>query len=432
MSKRMSFPCAATVFAALCMTPAPSRADDRDEGRRADPAIVAARQKIFGLENVDARSGRVREDKVIFSWITNASFAASVRGRIILLDTFVSRLEVMPGRTPLVIKDLVDARPEALFVGHGHGDHADNAAYISNSTGAVIYASPETCDNMQLDAARIFGTGTSVNCVGVTSRGSVPGAQLVRIGQLEPVATITAFRHLHSTRAPPQDTSFPPVVINSPDAAGKCAAVPCNVADPRDASMFPAGISLTTVLDLRTSRAGPGGPISIYYHFKLRGQNRFTFAWHNTSGALKEGCASPNNDSAGNPTQPGQDAQGCFGPAVGQRLAQMMESLRPTDVEIGSVVSLGSGINGERDIVTYNRHVAPKVFIPNHVTVLAVESSSLEWKVGYLKQQIAMGIPDSERPELMWLVDPNDYLRPLVFDPKDDRWRKPGDGDRDD
>jgi len=128
MSKRMSFPCAATVLAALCMTPAASRADDRDEGRRADPAIVAARQKIFGLENVDARTGRVREDKVIFSWITNASFAASVRGRIILLDTFVSRLEVMPGRTPLVIKDLVDARPEALFVGHGHGDHADNAA----------------------------------------------------------------------------------------------------------------------------------------------------------------------------------------------------------------------------------------------------------------------------------------------------------------
>jgi hypothetical protein len=41
-----------------------------------------------------------------------------------------------------------------------------------------------------------------------------------------------------------------------------------------------------------------------------------------------------------------------------------------------------------------------------------------------------MGVPDSERSELLWLVDPNDYLRPLVFDPKDARWRKPG-GDRD-
>ncbi len=436
MAKRISFRCAATVLAAFCMTTAAARADDRDEGRRGDPAAVAARQKFFGLENVDPRSGRVREDKVIVSWITNSSFAVSVRGRIILLDTFVSRLEVMPGRTPFVIRDLVDLRPEALFIGHGHGDHGDNAAFIAKQTGATIYASPETCDNMQLDAARLFGAGTTVSCSGVTSRGSLPGAELVRIRQLEPVATITAFKHLHSTRSPPQDTSFPPVVINSPDrTTGKCD-VPCNIADPRDASMFPAGIPLSRVLDLRTSRAGQGGPISIYFHFKLRGENRFTFAWHNTTGALKEGCASPNNlplpAPPNTPSQPGQDAQGCFSPAVGQRLAQIMESLRPTDVEIGSVVSLGSGINGERDIVTYNRHVAPKVFIPNHVTVLAVESSSLEWKVGYLKQQVAMGIPEEERPELMWLVDPNDYLRPLVFDPKDDRWRKSRDRDRDD
>jgi len=33
--------------------------------------------------------------------------------------------------------------------------------------------------------------------------------------------------------------------------------------------------------------------------------------------------------------------------------------------------------------------------------------------------------------DLIWLVDPNDYLRSLVFDPKDARWRKPG-HDRDD
>ena len=56
--------------------------------------------------------------------------------------------------------------------------------------------------------------------------------------------------------------------------------------------------------------------------------------------------------------------------------------MESTDVEAGSVVSLGFGINGERDIVTYNQHIAPKVFIPNHVTAVAVESSLLEWKVG--------------------------------------------------
>jgi hypothetical protein len=386
--------------------------------------MVAARQKIFGKENVDRRTGHVRNDKVILSWITNASFAASIKGRVILLDTFVTRLEVEPGRTPFGIQDLVNLRPEALFIGHGHFDHADNAAYISKLTDATIYASPETCENMQIDAARIFGQGTTVDCVSITTSGSFPGSELVTIRQLEPVATTKAFKHLHSTNTVPQDPTFPPVIINTP-VDGQCDT-PCNLADPRDASMFPAGTPLSSILDLSTSRTGQGGPISIAYYFKVHGDNQFTFLWHNTSGALREGCALPNNFPDGTPSQPGQDERGCFGEEVGQQLVRLMESLQPTDVEVGSVVSLGYAINGERDIVTYNQALAPKVFIPDHTTAVAVESSSLEWKVGYLRVQDAMGIPPDQRPELLWLVDPNDYLRPLVFDLKDDRWRKRG------
>jgi len=402
--------------------------DDHGKKHKPDPATIAARQKIFGKENVDARSGDVREDKVIFSWITNASFAASIRGRVVLLDTFVTRLEVQPGRTPFTIQDLVDLDPEALFLGHGHFDHADNAAYLSKKTGATIYASPETCDNMQIDAARLaglIGGASTVPCVSLTSRGSIPGSEVVTIHQLEPIATIKAFKHLHSTNTAPQDTSFPPVVINTPDA-GVCAP-PCNLPDPRDPAMFPSGTSQNSVLDLSTSRVGQGGPISIYYVFRLRGGREFTFAWHNTSGALREGCALPNNIAGTNPpqpSQPGQDAKGCFGPEVGQKLRNLMSFLGPTDVELGSVVSLGFGINGERDIVDYNSSVAPKIFIPNHVTAVAVESSSLEWKVGYRMQQNAMGIPAEDRPELYWIVDPNDYLRPIVFDVDDPRWDK--------
>ncbi len=415
----------ALLLLASLAAPGTALARDKDDGRRADPATIAARQKFFGRENVDSRTGQVSRERVIFSWITNASFAASVRGRIVLLDTFATRLEVQPGRTPFTIQDLVDLQPEALFLGHGHFDHADNAAYISKKTGATIYASPETCDNMQLDAARLFGTGATVPCVGVTSRGSIPGSEVITIDQLEPVATIKAFKHLHSTNTAPQDTSFPPVVINTPDA-GVCAP-PCNLADPRDASLFPKGTPQNTVLDTSTSRAGQGGPIALYFVFRLHGGREFTFAWHNTSGALREGCALPNNIAGTNPpqpSQPGQDAKGCFGPEVGKKLENLMGFLGPTDVELGSVVSLGFNINGERDVVDYNSAVMPRIFIPNHVTAVAVESSSIEWKYGYLKQQDAMGIPPEDRPELMWLVDPNDYLRPIVFDVDDSRWDK--------
>jgi len=420
MSTSIRFGCVCALGALLLAT-----ASVCADAQAGDPAIAAARAKIFGPEHVNPQTGEVSKDLVIFSWITNASFAASVQGRVILLDTYVTRLEVTPGRTPFVIQDLVDLHPEAIFLGHGHFDHADNAAYIAGKLGIPIYASTETCDNMQLDAVKIFGAGASVTCNDVTSRGSLPGSEVVTLDQLEPVASIHAFRHLHSTNTAPQDTSFPPVVINVP-VAGACEP-PCNIADPRDASLFPHGVALSTVLDIGTARAGFGGPVSIYYAFRLRGQNHFTFVWHNTTGALREGCALPNNVPGTTPpvpSQPGQDASGCFGPAVGHHLESLMRSLGPTDVEIGSVVSLGFGINGERDIVDYNTHIAPKVFIPNHVTAVAAESSSLEWKVGYLMVQNAMSIPAASRPELLWLVDPNDYLRPLVFDPSDARWAK--------
>ncbi len=41
---------------------------------------ISARQKIFGIENVDAKTGKLPENKVIFSWLSNSTFATSVEG----------------------------------------------------------------------------------------------------------------------------------------------------------------------------------------------------------------------------------------------------------------------------------------------------------------------------------------------------------------
>ena len=92
---------------ALCSLTEPGFAESR-----ASAATTTARQKVFGLDNVDPKTGEVRDDRVIFSWITNASFAVAVKGHVLLLDTFVTRLEVAPGRTPFVIQDLVDLDPD--------------------------------------------------------------------------------------------------------------------------------------------------------------------------------------------------------------------------------------------------------------------------------------------------------------------------------
>src|SRR5580692_2805911 len=158
-------------------------------------AMIAARQKIFGIENVDAKNGRVRDGRVVFSWLTNATFAAAMKGHVVLLDSFVTRLEIIPGRTPIVIQDLLDLQPEAIFLGHGHFDHADNAAYIAQQTGAVIYASPETCDNMAIDATNNFKNGytpvSTATCKTLTTRGSLPGAEIVAVRDFEPEVRIS-------------------------------------------------------------------------------------------------------------------------------------------------------------------------------------------------------------------------------------------------
>src|SRR3954468_794569 len=75
---------------------------------RARPAasedLIRAKTLVFGAENVDQKTGEVDRNNVIFSWLTNATLAASIKGHVVLLDTFVHRAEIVPGRTPFVVR----------------------------------------------------------------------------------------------------------------------------------------------------------------------------------------------------------------------------------------------------------------------------------------------------------------------------------------
>ena len=226
------------VAGVLCAVSAAAYGHGGDHDGGADPALIKARQKFFGIENVDEK-GRVRKDKIIFSWATNTTYAVSAMGRVLLLDSYINRPELPTTpldtrRTPILPQDFVDARPDAIFLGHGHGDHADNAAYVAKWTNATIYAAPETCDVMQQDVirmwndpnlhnggAKIIPNGDPVNCVGVVPPNSPPGeytgtlanptggtTRVRRINQFDPEICILTFKHIHSGIAP-VDTSFP-------------------------------------------------------------------------------------------------------------------------------------------------------------------------------------------------------------------------------
>ena len=407
----------------------------------AQPALVAARVKFFGAENVDATTGAVKKNVVLFSWATNASIVASVLGRVVMLDTYINRLELpSPAnqsdlrRSPINVQDLVDLHPEAIFLGHGHGDHADNAAYIAKLLHIPIYASPETCDVMQADVQRMFNDPNTANggvkiipdanpvtCIPVVSRGSVPGTEIVHLTQLEPLACIIAFKHIHSGTVP-TDQDFPFVPVN-------------NNSDPRETQIYPPGTCVTPTapngiagcsgngthvaptpgqVDLTTTGFGtipgsPGGAISLFYQFVVRNGYNFTFVWHNTTGPLKEGAGS----------DPGLPS-----PAIGAHLFAIMESLPQTDVELGSIVSAGFATNGVRDPVMYQQHIKPQVYIPLHMTNVAVLSSSLQFKRAYLQTLDAEGAP--YRPEIRWMVDPNDFFKPMLYNSGDPRWFNAG------
>jgi hypothetical protein len=408
-----------------------------------DQALVAARSKFFGAENVNQQTGAVRRDRVIISWVTNASLAVAIEGRVVLLDTYLNRLEVPPApgepdlrRTPIDVSDLVALSPEAIFLGHGHGDHADNAAYIAKLDNIPIYSTPETCTVMQADiqrmasdpntangGAKIIPDANPVQCIPVVSAGSVPGSEVVTIKALQPVAGIIAFKHIHSG-AVPTDTTFNAVPVK-------------NISDSRESDLYPPGLCVAPYapnglqgclatgaeqtpqpgqVNLTTTGFGsipgaPGGPISLFYQFVLCNGTHFTFVWHNTTGPLLEGVGS----------DPGLPS-----PAVGAHLFQIMDALPETDVEFGSIVSLGYQTNGVRDPILYQQHVKPQIYVPLHMTDVAVVSSSLEFKKAYIETMAnslkthVEGV--SYAPEIRWIVDPNDYLRPMVFDPADARW----------
>lgn len=390
-----------------------------DHAMAGSAETIAARQKIFGVEHVDPVSGELPNNKVLFSWLSNSTFAASVEGRVVYLDTFVTRLEVEPGRTPIVIKDMVDLDPESILLGHGHGDHADNAAYIAAKTGARIFATSETCGVMASDLERMqadpaimqdpvakLDPSVKVDCVSVTSSGSTPGTEILQLDVLEPNACTIAFRHLHSVAVPP-DNAFPPTPVKI-------------IVDPRDADLFPKGVALTPddkasspltgQMNLKTI-GKPGGSESLFFSFILRNGSHFSFVWHNSAGALKEGK--------------GQGWDGT--PEDGQRIVAILKALPPTDLHMGTASSGNFNNNGLRDLIQYQDALKPRIYIPNHLTTGTAtrEASSMSVYAGYLKQLDLMNMPKDQRPAIRWLIDPTDYLKPIVFDTTDPVWDDP-------
>jgi hypothetical protein len=456
----------AVLSAAFCAAFAASAHRGRPD---ADPDLIRARQKFFGVENVDAR-GNVSRDAVIFSWASNTTYVVAANGHVLLMDSYINRPELPTApidrrRTPILPQDFIDAGVEAIFLGHGHGDHADNAAYIAKWLGIPIYASPETCDVMQQDVtrmwadqnlnnggAKIIPDANPVTCISPVPRNTAPGeytgtlanptggaTTVRRITEFDPDICILTFKHVHSGTAP-IDASFPHATFNNigdPRYDGRTFnTTPTPTVFP---AMFPAGTPFTPPADVTkrvagqintttTGFGGTAGSIEMWYHFVVRGPGHdFTFAFINSAGPVKEGIGGPSpglislnqfNDPANN------------GPAIalaaeiGKGLFRIMDHLPRTDVMLGSIVSLGAANNQQRDIIMYQQHTRPKVYYPGHLTDVSQPGSAIYHKISWQQTAQNMGFAQSEWPEFRLQIDPNDFTVPQVFDPTNERWKK--------
>jgi hypothetical protein len=333
---------------------------------------------------------------------------------------------------------------------------------------ARMAADPNTVNG----GTKLIPDANPVNCIGVVARGSVPGAQVVNIDQLDPVACIVAFKHIHSGTVP-----------TDPGFWGTNPVVPVvNDYDPREGAIYPPGTCVapytppTTKEPAATAAAigsgatsgvlvsgtkglqgclgtgavisnpvpgqrnlttsgfgGTAGPYSIFYQIILRSGNHFTTVWHNTSGPLIEGFGTDPGLTSTALDSPFNNGVSPLGNRlVGANLFAIMDSLPPTDIEFGSVTTLGLGTNAVRDPFLYTQHIRAQIYVPGHMTDVQLVSSSLQSKKAFILTQAAAAVSGSPEipggevyyPELHWQVDPNDFASPIVIDPTDARWAK--------
>ncbi len=371
-------------LAILLLVPAIAHAGHPGRQATAEPVIAAAaadtvkaRRHFFGAENVDSR-GRVRRDRIVLSWFSVASVAAAIDGRVVLLDTYIHKAEDRPNYVPTTTNELVALAPEAIFIGHGHFDHANTGGEIAARTGALVVGTPEHCDQAREQAKSVAGPVKPVRCTAAVGRGSAPGARVNRLTPLGDSVVVNALKHIHSAAEPPDGENH--------ETSLAAPALP----DANQLLLHPPGPG--TVAGLLTS--GDEGS-SVLYQFKV---GQFTLTWHDTVGPLRERA-----------------------PA----LLGVLRRLPRTDVELGSTLGFNDPTNGQRDSVDYVTALRPRFFYPMHHDFIAEYgvSKGLE---GVFRRELAKRPPVPT--ETRWLYDPQDYLRPklMTFDVEAARFADPG------
>lgn len=347
------------------------------------PEVLAARERILGPDATDP--GTVK-----LWWYGVASFIASMGGHLFLLDAW-EIVGVHADYAPIGREELAAIAPEAIFIGHGHFDHAADMGYVAGRTGAAVVGGDGICTLAREQAAR-DGNQNQFPCLTLGSR-EAPAAGLARAVRMwADLPEVTVIRHPHSSADPADLATGGTPFVFVPELLTYLEHLNT---DPQE---------MQWVIESLDDEGLVGQPPSgtWFYHFRV---GDFTLLWHDSAGPIT-----------------GEDAD-----AVAVREA--LQSLPGcVDVHAGAIVGFGQFTSGLRDARAYVENARPRVNLPTHHDAWGpgVGPGAAAYDEAW-HAEIA-SLPDP--PELDYLRDPLDYMVPRVYVVDDPRWVPPTPGSR--
>jgi len=378
-------------MAVLCTLVSLSPAIRADDSRPLPAETIAARQKFLGLENVDPRTGAVRSDRVILSWIGVSSFVAAFKGHVVILDAYVGRAGGFAGApwpgiryVGATVAELAAVKPELILFGHAHFDHAgDLPQVVRANPHAVVAGTAEHCRDIENEVRDV-----SFRCISMFPVRADLGSVAELPKDVLPGVGITAVKQPHSSapKDPVADPTFP---------FGTAA---CKTTPGLAFSQYPVQPDDPLSWDFATA-GPPSGIIAIAWQIRV---GDFALLWEDTVGYIVGNCAV-------------RGEIGC------DRVPQAFANLpAQTDVRVGSIV-----VSGRSAFSQHTNAVREKLFIPVHHDACGyMAKKDLDGEVAKLPAEV--------RPKVWFLNDPGDYLRPIVFDPNAKAWKDHGRLDDDD
>lgn len=356
------------VFEASNFTPLPA-------ARTANAELQATRERILGPDAMNPK-------QVTFWWVGVSSFIVSMKGHLFLMDAW-EIVGVHANYVPIGREELAAIQPEAIFIGHGHFDHAADAGYVAGLSNALLVAGSNVCD-IARERAASEGIPNTFPCLNLGDQ-STPGVGTVQAIKIwEDLPEVNVVQHTHSAAEPADLLSGGMPLVYIPDVLTFPTYLNTSVAE-----------ALRFVGTLRDD-GGVGQPAggTWAYHFRA---GDFAWFWHDSTGVMQAGNAESE--------------------AIANALSNLPECV---DVQLNAIVGFGLVTSAYRDALAYVALTQPKVALPTHhdAWTPGIGGGASAYENSWLDAVGKLPKP----PVVDYLRDPVDYMTPRSYNINDARW----------